>query len=108
LRGRRDHHRQAIGRRGAAAQTPLRLGGTIVPTKDADELNNLFAASPIQPIRIEEFTGNEEDAKRHVAALNLHRRHLTTAQREPTALRLFEAEARKETAKHVGGRPKKR
>jgi hypothetical protein len=39
-----------------------------------------FASILKKPVRIEEFTGTEEEAKRHVAILNLHRRHLNSPQ----------------------------
>jgi hypothetical protein len=66
-----------------------------------------FASAFKKPVRIEEFEGTEEEARRHVAILNLHRRHLTTAQRYLAADNLFGRQAEKEAAEAVGGRPRK-
>ena len=46
--------------------------------KILDGRNRLYFASILKkPIRIEKFTGSEEEARRHVVILNLHRRHLS-------------------------------
>ena len=69
-----------------------------------------FASILKRPVRIEEFTGTEEEAKRHVAILNLHRGHLNTAQRALAAFNLFGEQAKIEAAKakiQTVGRPNK-
>jgi len=57
-----------------------------------------FASTLKRPVQIEEFTGTEEEAKRLVATLNLHRRHLTVTQQTLASVQLLGEEARKETA----------
>ena len=57
-----------------------------------------FASVFHKPVRIEEFEGTEEQARRYVAILNLHRRHLSSAQQSLVAINLFGEKATKETA----------
>ena len=57
-----------------------------------------FASVFKRPVHIEEFKGTEEEARRHVAILNLHRRHLQPAQRYLVAYNLFGEQAMKEAA----------
>lgn len=56
-----------------------------------------FAATLKKPVRIEEFEGTDEEAKRRIALLNLHRRHLTGTQQVIAAVALFGEEARRKT-----------
>jgi hypothetical protein len=50
------------------------------------------------PIRVAEFTGSEDDARRLVISTNLKRRHLTTVQRTVLAEELFMDDAKKVAA----------
>lgn len=69
-----------------------------------------FASVLNKPVEIKEFTGTEEEAKRHVAILNLHRRHLSTALQALVAHNLFgeesKVEARVARINTVGRPPK--
>lgn len=56
-----------------------------------------FASALKKSVRVEEFKGTEDEARRHVAILNLHRRHLTGGQKLAASVALFGEEARKET-----------
>lgn len=58
-----------------------------------------FASVLHKPVEIKEFTGTEEAAKRHVAILNLHRRHLSTALQALVAHNLFGEESKIEARK---------
>jgi hypothetical protein len=70
---------------------------TIFQDKVLDGRNRLYFASVLKkPVEIEEFTGTEDEARRHVAILNLHRRHLNAAQRIVSAVALLGEQARKE------------
>jgi hypothetical protein len=55
-----------------------------------------FASVTGRSVTTEEFVGTEEEARDHVASLNLHRRQLTRQQRALAAERLYGAQARKE------------
>ena len=97
-------------------RTSIEKDGVKVPIvifqkKILDGRNRGYFASILKrPVRIEEFTGTEEEAKRHVAILNLHRRHLNTAQRALAAFNLFGEQAKIEAAKakiQTQGRPNK-
>jgi len=97
-------------------RTSIEKDGVKVPIvifqkKILDGRNRGYFASILKrPVRIEEFTGTEEEAKRHVAILNLHRRHLNTAQRALAAFNLFGEQAKIEAAKakiQTVGRPNK-
>ena len=55
-----------------------------------------FASQSGQPVDVEVFQGTEEEAKAHVASLNLYRRQLTKAQLAVVAVRLFAEEAKVE------------
>jgi hypothetical protein len=57
-----------------------------------------FASILKKPVRIEEFTGTEEEAKRHVAILNLHRRHLNSTQLGLIAFKLLGEAVKQEAA----------
>ncbi len=59
------------------------------------------------PVRVEEFTGTEEQARDRVMSENVHRRHLTTAQRGLIVREMFLPEAKAEAERRVGGRPAK-
>ena len=61
-----------------------------------------FAAQFNKPVRITEFTGTEEEARRLVITLNVVRRHLTSAQQNLLANELFGEEAKKEAAQKRG------
>jgi hypothetical protein len=98
----REQLRESILRNGV--KQPL----IIFDGKVLDGRHRFYFASILKkPVRIEEFIGTEEEAKRQVAILNLHRRHLTTAQRYLVADNLFGAQAEREATMAVGGRPKK-
>jgi hypothetical protein len=78
----------------------------IFQKKILDGRNRSYFASIFKtPVRIEEFVGTEEEARRHVAILNLHRRHLTTAQRYLAADNLFGKQAEKEAAEAMVRKP---
>lgn len=69
-----------------------------------------FASILHKPIIIKEFEGTEEQAKRQVAILNLHRRHLSTAQQAAIIRAMFGEQAKAEATKAriaTVGRPKK-
>jgi hypothetical protein len=57
-----------------------------------------FASVTNQPVQLESFEGTEQEARDHVAALNLHRRQLTLQQRALAIVRLYREQARKEAA----------
>jgi hypothetical protein len=84
----------------------------IFQKKVLDGRNRLYWASVLKkPVHIIEFTGTEEEAKREVLILNIHRRQLTRIQLAVVALQLFGQESRQEAAKaqeeggFAGGRP---
>jgi len=80
----------------------------IFQKKVLDGRNRGYLASVLKkPVEIKEFIGTEEEARRHVAILNLHRRHLNAVQRGMAAVQLFGEEASQQTVEAVGGRPKK-
>lgn len=83
----------------------------IYQKKILDGRHRAYFASILKvPVRMETFEGTEEQAKRQVAVLNLHRRHLSTAQRAQVAYELFGEEAKKEATKAriaTQGRPPK-
>jgi hypothetical protein len=89
----RETLRDSIARDGV--KVPL----VIYQKKVLDGINRLYFAGQLnKPVRVEEFIGTEEEARRHVAILNLHRRHLGPSQRTQAAIALFGEVARKETA----------
>lgn len=88
-----------------ARDLDLRTGAPKI--KVLDGRNRLYLASVVgKPVRTELFEGTEDEARYLVASLNLHRRHLTSAQRNLAALKLFGEQAKRETLGH-GGRPRK-
>jgi hypothetical protein len=100
-----------------ALRTSIDRNGVKVPLvifqgKVLDGRNRLYFASVLKkPVRIEEFTGTEEEARRYVAVLNLHRRQLNPVQRAVAVTNLFGEQAREETAdaayQATVGRPQK-
>jgi ParB-like chromosome segregation protein Spo0J len=71
----------------------------IFEKKILDGRNRAYFASMLKkPVEITEFIGTEDEARRHVAILNLHRRHLNAAQRLLAADRLFGRQAEDEAA----------
>jgi hypothetical protein len=89
----RESLRESIARDGV--QVPL----VIYQDKVLDGRHRFyFAVTLKKPVRIEEFEGTEEEAKRLVARLNLNRRHLTMTQQTLAAIALFGEEARKQTS----------
>jgi hypothetical protein len=75
-------------------KTPL----VLYQGKVLDGRNRLYFASTLKkPVQLKEFDGTEDEAKRHVAALNLARRHLNPQQLAIAAINLFGEEAAKET-----------
>lgn len=84
---------------------------TIYQKKILDGRNRSYFASIFKkPVEIKTFEGTEEEAKRYVIMLNLHRRHLSAAQRAAIAEKLFGEEAKQEAAKAritTQGRPSK-
>jgi hypothetical protein len=86
--------------RASIARDGVKVPLVIFQKKILDGRHRGYYASILKkPVEIKEFTGTEEEAKRHVAILNLHRRHLSTAQRAAIAEKMFGAEAKKEAAK---------
>jgi len=85
-------------------RTSIERDGVKVPIvvyqkKILDGRNRGYFASVLKkPVHIEEFKGTEEEARRHVSILNLHRRHLQPAQRYLVAYNLFGEQAMKEAA----------
>lgn len=55
-----------------------------------------FASQTGQPIDVEVFKGTDDEARAHVASLNLHRRQLNVAQKATAAAQLFGNQARVE------------
>lgn len=97
--------------RASIARDGVRVPLVIYQKKILDGRNRGYFASVLKkPVKIEEFTGTEEEAKRYVAILNLHRRHLNETQRSAIAFRMFGEETKKEAAmarKANEGRPGK-
>lgn len=60
-----------------------------------------FASVTGRPVELVEFEGTEDEARDHVASLNLHRRQLTRQQRALAAERLYGLKARKEAEKDM-------
>jgi hypothetical protein len=87
----REVLRESIARDGV--KVPLE----IYEGKVLDGRNRLYFASILKkPVHIKEFVGTEEQARRHVANLNLARRHLNRLQLALAAINLFGDEAGKE------------
>ena len=87
-------------------KVPLQVTGTQV----IDGRHRLIIASVLDlPVRVEEFTGTEDQARFHIISLNVVRRHLTDAQRTLIARDLFlpdaeaEAKTRLEEGRRRGG-----
>ena len=90
----RDALRESIGKDGVKVPLVMYQG------KVLDGRNRLYFASTLnKPVHLEEFHGTEEEAKRHVALLNLSRRHLTAQQCAVAMVNLFGDEADKESLK---------
>jgi hypothetical protein len=92
-------------------RTSIERDGVKVPIvifekKILDGRNRAYFASVLKkPVEITEFIGTEEEARRHVAILNLHRRHLNAAQRLLAADRLFGVQAEQEAAEAMVRKP---
>lgn len=65
-----------------------------------------FASQTGQPIDVEVFKGTDDEARAHVASLNLHRRQLNPAQKHTAAVLLFGEESREEAAENRKRKPK--
>jgi hypothetical protein len=90
--------RESIAKDGVKNQLEIFEGKVI------DGRNRLFFASTLKkPIHIKEFKGTYEEAKRHVTALNLARRHLNRMQIGMVAVNMFLDETRMEAAANHGG-----
>jgi ParB-like chromosome segregation protein Spo0J len=71
----------------------------IYQKKILDGRNRSYFASVFKkPVRIEEFTGTEDEARRHVLILNIHRRHLNGVQLAILAEEFYGARADKMAA----------
>jgi len=87
----------------------VKLPITVMGGKVIDGRHRLAVAAALKlPVRTEEFSGSEDDARRHIVSLNLIRRHLTMAQRTLIVRQVLlpEAEAEaKERERLSPGRP---
>ncbi len=97
--------------RASIARDGVKIPLVIFQKKILDGRHRGYYASILKkPVEIKEFIGTEEEAKRHVAILNLHRRHLSASQRAAIAVKLFGEEAKTEATKARitnQGRPEK-
>jgi hypothetical protein len=85
--------------RASIARDGVKIPLVIFQKKILDGRNRGYFASLLnKPVRIEEFTGTEEEAKRYVAILNLHRRHLDGAQQGLIAFKLLGEAGKNEAA----------
>jgi ParB-like chromosome segregation protein Spo0J len=67
-----------------------------------DGRHRLAVASALGvPVQVTEFTGSEDEARDQVVSLNVHRRHLTVAQRGLIVLELYYPQAEAEATRRV-------
>ena len=89
----------------------VRVPITIFHKKILDGRNRAyFAAQLHKPVHLTVFEGSEEEARRHVLVLNIHRRHLTGVQLAVLAEEFYGEMAREQAAlyyKQGVGRPSK-
>jgi hypothetical protein len=87
----------------------VKLPITVMGSKVIDGRHRLAVASALDvPVRVQEFTGSEDEARRHIVSLNLIRRNLTMAQRVLIVRQVLLPEAKAEADKHrqeTQGRP---
>ena len=83
----------------------VKLPITVMGGKVIDGRHRLAVAAALKvPVRVHEFTGAEEEARRHIVSLNVIRRNLTMAQRGLIVREIFLPEAKAEASV---GRPQK-
>jgi hypothetical protein len=82
--------------RDSIARDGVKVPLEIYEGKVLDGRNRLYFASVLKkPVHIKEFVGTQEEARRHVANLNLARRHLNPLQRALAVGELYGADARR-------------
>jgi hypothetical protein len=102
--------REREGLRASIERDGVKVPLVIYQKKILDGRNRGYYAAVLnKPVRIETFTGTDEEAKRYVAILNLHRRHLSIAQQANILIAMFGEQARKEASARISpGRPSKK
>ena len=80
----------------------VRLPITVMGGRVIDGRHRLAVASALNiPVRVEQFTGTEDDARHHIVSLNLVRRHLNMAQRALIVRQIFLPEAEAEAEERL-------
>jgi hypothetical protein len=86
--------------RASIARDGVKMPLTIYEKKVLEGRNRLYFASELdKPVRIVEFEGTQEEARRYVMTVNIARRHLTVMQQAILLEEIFGETAREQAAK---------